>query len=175
MKVDKITEVYVFSDVLDSGPFEDEPLYNKAREYKRYDLCLFIADARRNSALAEFAENIQLYEKTGEHLYKDMATGRYYHRILWDEVIRRLRNGYDGTLDAVELKEIIVNELDLPKPYQHSCFACTAKCEVCPISDLARPCSSTDSAYAHFVDALSDKNIEEAIKKAREIRDAWTR
>lgn len=133
----KITEVYI----LDSGPFE------KAREYKRYDLCLKIADARRNKALAEFAENIQLYEQQ----YKDKATGKYYHRILWDEIIRRLKNDYD--------------ELGLPEPSYNHCYACTAKCEVCPISDLARPCSSKGSVYAHFVDALSE----------REMRDAWTR
>ena len=175
MKVDEITEVYNFSDVLDSGPFEGEVWYNKAREYGRYDLCLYIADARRYRALLEFTENIQLYEKTGEQQYKDLATGRYYHRILWDEIVYRLRTGYNDTLDADKLKKNIIDELDLPKPYQYSCYACIAKCEVCPISDLAMPCSSVNSTYVRFVNALENENIEEAIIEAEIMRDAWIR
>lgn len=172
MKVDKVTEVYVFSDVLDSGPFEGETWYNKAREYGRYDLCLYIAEARRYRALLEFTEHIQLYEKTGEQQYKDLATGRYYHRILWDEIVRRLRNGYDD--DEID-KEIIIDELDLPKPYQFHCYACTAKCEVCPIAERAGQCSDNNSTYVHFVKALENKNVEEAITEAERMRDAWTR
>lgn len=168
-----IAEVYNMRDVLDSGPIEGETLYNKAREYGRYDLCLFIAESRRNKALYEFTENIRLYEETSKQQYKDKATLRHYHRILWNEIIRRLKNSTFETLDATVLKETIIEELDLPKPYQNYCYACVTKCEVCPITDECEPCSFINSAYANFVSALSGRNIEEAIKQAERIRDAW--
>lgn len=170
MKVKSVDLVYTFSDVLDSGTFTDEPLYNKAREYKRYDLCLFIAESRRNKALHEFAENIRLWEETGEQQYKDLATHRCYHRVLWDNIILKLQTYTYDTKDAT-----VIEELNLPKPYNNSCYACTAKCEVCPISDNADPCSFINSAYANFARALEYDDIEKAIKQAERIRDAWTK
>lgn len=173
MKVDKITEIYVLSDVLDSGPFEGETLYNKAYKYGRYDICLEIAEARHKTA--DFEENVKKYEETGLSLYKDKATGRYYHMILWEEIICRLREKSDVPLAAPKLKEQIIDELGLPKPSKHSCYACTTKCKVCPIAERAGQCNDKDSAYVRFVKALENENIVEAITEAERMRDAWTK
>ena len=176
----KITDIYTFKDVLKRGPFEGEPLYNKALKYKRYDICLKIADFKRD--IVEFEENVRKYEETNLQLYKDKATGRYYHILLWDEIVRRLREEWDEIVrrlreewyDLTELKERIIDELGLPKPYQFYCFACTAHCSICPIIERAGLCSCTGSAYWNFIDAIDNRDREAAIKYAEVIADAWT-
>ena len=160
-----MTDIYTFKDVMDCGPFEGETLYNKAYKYGRHDICLLIAETKRKTA--DFEENVRKYEETGEQQYKDKATGRYYHMVLWEEIIRRLRE----KSDVPELKERIIDELGLPKP----CFACITKCEMCPISRRAGICSDEDSAYYKFSTALSHGDIEEAIKYAEVMAGAWTR
>lgn len=148
----KITEVYTLKDVLDCGPFEGETLYNKAYKYGRHDICLKIAEARRE--VAEFEENVRKYEETGLSLYKDKATGRYYHMILWDEIIRRLREGDDVL-------------------FKHYCFTC---CEACPIAERVGHCSDEkNSTYYKFITALDRGDIVAAIKYAEVMADAWTR
>lgn len=164
-----MTDIYTLKDVMDNGPFEGEVLYNKAYKYGRHDICLEIAEARRKTA--EFEENIRKYEETGLSLYKDKATGRYYHMIMWDEIIRRLRDEFDVT----ELKEKVINELDLPKPYQSNCYACITTCDVCPIVERAGRCGDDNSAYAHYVEAINNCDREAAIKYAEVIADAWTK
>ena len=165
----KITDICTLNDVLDNGPFEGETLYNKALKYGRHDICLEIAETKRKTA--EFEKNVRKYEETGLSLYKDKATGRYYHILLWDEIIRRLREEFDAT----ELKERVINELDLPKPYQFNCYACTAHCKVCPIAERAGRCGDDNSAYAHYIDAINNCDRDEAIKYAEVIADAWTK
>ena len=164
-----MTDIRTLDDVLVNGPFEGETLYNKALKYGRHDICLKIAETKRETA--EFEENVRKYEETGLSLYKDKATGRYYHMILWDEIIRRLRDEFDAT----ELKERVINELDLPKPYQFNCYACTTHCKVCPIAERAGRCGNKNSAYAHYIDAINNCDKEEAIKYAEVIVDAWTK
>ena len=168
-----MTEVYTLKDVMESGPFEGETLYNKALKYGRHDICLEIAEAKRKTA--EFEENVRKYEETGLQLYKDKATGRYYHMILWDEIICRLRDEWDSISNAPNLKQRIIDELDLPKPSQHSCFACTAHCKACPIVERAGQCSDENSAYYKFSTALDRGDKDEAIKYAEVIADAWTK
>lgn len=168
-----MTDIWTIKDVMDNGPFEGEVLYNKAYKYGRYDICLKIAETKRETA--DFEENVRKYEETGEQQYKDKATGRYYHMVLWEEIIRRLRDGYNGTLYAPKLKERIIDELDLPKPYNHSCYACTAHCKVCPIVERAGRCGDDNSAYAHYIDAINNCDRETAIKYAEVIADAWTK
>ena len=131
----KITDIRTLKDVLDNG---------------RHDICLKIA------AIAEFEENVRKYEETGLSLYKDKATGRYYHIVLWDEIIRRLRE---------EDKEKIIDELALPEP----------SCKVCPIAERAGQCSDENSAYYKFSTALDRGDIVAAIKYAEVIADAWTK
>lgn len=164
-----MTDIYTLKDVMDNGPFEGETLYNKAYKYGRHDICLEIAETRRKTA--DFEENVRKYEETGEQQYKDKATGRYYHQIMWEEIIRRLREEWDAT----ELKERVINELDLPKPYQFNCYACTAHCKVCPIAERAGRCGDDNSAYAHYIDAINNCDKEEAVKSAEVIVDAWTK
>lgn len=165
----KITDIYTLKDVMDNGPFEGEVLYNKAYKYGRHDICLLIAETKRKTA--EFEENIRLYEETGLSLYKDKATGRYYHMILWDEIICRLREEADVT----ELKERVINELDLPKPYQYNCYACITACDVCHFAKRAGRCGDDNSAYAHYIDAINNCDRDETIKYAEVIADAWTK
>lgn len=165
----KITGIRTLKDVMDCGPFEGETLYNKALKYGRHDICLEIAETKRKTA--EFEENIRKYEETGLSLYKDKATGRYYHMILWDEIIRRLREEFDAT----NLKERVIDELDLPIPYQYNCYACNAHCKVCPIVERAGRCGDDNSAYAHYIDAINNCDKEAAIKYAEVIADAWTK
>lgn len=147
-------------DVMDCGPFEGETLYN----YGRYDICLLIAET------ADFEE-----EETGEQQYKDKATGRYYHQIMWEEIICRLRDNDDVPLYAPKLKERIIDELGLPKPYKHSCYACITTCEACPIAERAGRCIDVNSTYDKFTTALSHGDIEAAIKYAEVMADAWIR
>ena len=164
-----MTDIYTLKDVMDNGPFEGETLYNKAYKYGRHDICLEIAETRRKTA--DFEENVRKYEETGEQQYKDKATGRYYHQIMWEEIIRRLREEWD----APKLKERIIDELGLPKPYKHSCYACITKCEACPIAERAGRCGDDNSAYAHYIDAINNCDKEEAVKSAEVIVDAWTK
>ena len=166
-----MTDIHTIKDVLANGPFEGEALYNKAYKYGRNDLCLEIAEARHKTA--DFEENVRKYEETGLSLYKDKATGRYYHMIMWEEIICRLRDGHNDTLYAPKLKEQIIDELGLPKPYKHSCYACITTCDVCPISRRAGICSDENSAYYKFTTALSRGDKEEAIKYAEIIMEAW--
>lgn len=165
-----MTDIYTFEDVMNSGPFEGETLYNKAYKYGRYDICLTIAETKRKTA--DFEENVRKYEETGLSLYKDKATGRYYHMLLWEEITRRLRDGDDVPLYAPKLKEQIINELGFPKPFR---FACLTKCEVCPIAERAGQCIDENSAYYEFTIALNHGDREAAIKYAEVMADAWTR
>lgn len=167
-----MTDIYTIEDVMDNGPFEGEVLYNKAYKYGRYDICLKIAETKRETA--DFEENVRKYEETGLSLYKDKATGRYYHMVLWDEIARRLRDG-DVPLYALKLKERIIDELGLPNPYNHSCYACIATCETCPIAERAGQCSDETSAYFKFSTALYHGDKEAAIKYAEVMADAWIR
>ena len=168
-----MTDIYNLEDVMDCGPFEGETLYNKAYKYGRYDICLKIAETKRETA--DFEENVKKYEETGLSLYKDKATGRFYHMVLWEEVIRRLREKSDVPLYAPKLKEQIVDELDLPKPYNHSCYACITTCEACPIAERAGQCIDENSTYDKFTVALSRGDKEAAIKYAEVMADAWIR
>ena len=160
-----MTDIHTIKDVIDCGPFEGETLYNKAYKYGRYDICLEIAETKRKTA--DFEENVRKYEETGLSLYKDKATGRYYHMIMWEEIIRRLRDDDDVPLYAPKLKEIIIDELGFPKPYKHSCYA---TCETCPIAERAGKCIDDK-----FTTALSRGDKEAAIKYAEVMADAWTR
>ena len=147
-----MTDIHTIEDVMDCGPIEGETLYNKAYKYGRYDICLEIAETKRKTA--DFEENVRKYEETGEQQYKDKATGRYYHQIMWEEIIRRLRDG------------------DTPKLDEHSCIT---MCETCPISKRAGKCIDENSAYYKFTTALDRGDIETAIKYAEVMANAWTR
>ena len=168
-----MTDIRTIEDVMNCGPFEGETLYNKAYKYGRYDICLKIAETKRETA--DFEENVRKYEETGLSLYKDKATGRYYHMVLWEEIICRLREKSDVPLYAPKLKERIIDELGLPKPYKHSCFACITTCEACPIAERAGKCVDENSTYDKFTTALSHGDKEAAIKYAEVMADAWIR
>ena len=95
--------------------------------------------------------------------------------ILWKETICRLREKSDVPLYAPKLKEGIIEDLGLPKPYNHSCYACITTCETCPIAERAGKCIDENSTYDKFTTALSHGDKETAIKYAEDMADAWTR
>lgn len=175
MKADKITGVYILIDVLDSGPFEGETLYNMAYEYGRHDLCLIIASRKRLGlrlnlkVLTDFKKNVNLYEETGEQQYKDLATGRYYHRILWQKVIDYIAEGRDISHGITSIKYTIIEENKLPRPWRNLCYACISKCGACPIDN----CNNDDSTFVLLCRMLARDNREEAIKQAKAIMEAW--
>ena len=167
----KITDVYTFKDALYNGSFEGETLYNKAHKYGRHDICLEIADTKRKTA--DFEENVHLYEETGEQQYKGKATGRYYHRILWQGVINYIAEGNDLSHGVNYIKNKVIRKEKLPTPKFNGCYACVTRCDKCPISRRAGICCKDDAAFSLLCDAVRIKDREAAVKYASIIMEAW--
>ena len=74
-----------------------EVIYNKALCYNRSDISSAIKEGKsiRTKAIQDFYNNVLEYEKTGEQQYKDKATGRYYHILLWQGIINYIAEGKD--------------------------------------------------------------------------------
>lgn len=164
-------------DALYNGSFEGEELYNKAHEYGRQDLCIIIASRKRLGLrlnikkITDFKKNVHLYEETGEQEYKDKATGRYYHRIMWRKIAASIAEGnwYD---DIDDLKLSIIKENKLPMPKYNACYACSCStCEQCPLK-LFR-CGYEDAPYSLFVKAYRKREKDTAITYAIMIMNAW--
>ena len=175
----KITDVYILKDVLYNGPFEGETLYNKAYKYGRHDLCLIIASRKRLDLrlnikkITDFKKNVHLYEETGEQQYKDKATGRYYHRILWQGVINYIAEGKNLSYGVNYIKNKVIRKENLPTPWHNDCYACLTTCDICPISRRAGICYKDDAAFSLLCDAIKRKDKQEAIKQAEIIMEAW--
>lgn len=161
------------------GSGMSETLYNKAREYGRNDLCLLIASRSRLGLrlnikkITDFKKNANLYEETGEQQYKDMATGRYYHHLLWQGVINYIAEGKDLSCGVNNIKKKVLKKKKLPTPFVNDCYACTAKCDECSISKRAGKCFQTDSAFSLLCDAVRIKDREAAIIQSKIIMEAW--
>lgn len=171
--------IYTVKDVLTTRYIEGETLYNKACEYGRNDLCLIIVNRKRVGLrlnvklLTDFKKNVHLYEETGEQQYKDKATGRYYHRILWQGVINYIAEGKDLSYGVNYIKKRVLEEQKLPTPWRSLCYACITHCDVCPISKAASECYKVDSAFSLLCDAIRIKDREAAIKYSKIIMEAW--
>ena len=156
-----------------------EALYNKAREYGRHDICLLICSRKRLGlrlnlkVLTDFKKNVNLYEETGEQQYKDKATGRYYHRILWQEVINYIAEGKDLSCGVINIKKRVLKKKKLPTPWHNDCYACLTRCEECSISKKAGKCYKTDSAFSLLCDVVRIQDREAAVKYANVIMEAW--
>lgn len=142
-------------------------LYNKAHKYGRHDLCLLI------EKITDFKKNVHLYEETGEQQYKDKATGRYYHRLLWQGVINYIAEGKDLSHGVNYIKQRVLRKEKLPTPWHNDCYACLTNCDECPISKRAGICYKEGTAFSLLCDAVKIKNKQEAIKYASIIMEAW--
>lgn len=172
----KITDIYCISDI---APIEGETLFNKAVKYGRNDLCLIIVNRRRVGlrlnvkVLTDFKKNVHLYEETGEQQYKDKATGRYYHRLLWQGIINYITECKSLSYGVNTIKKRVLRKEKLPTPWRNLCYACITHCDVCPISKRAGICYKEGSAFSLLCDAVRIKDREAAIKYATIIMEAW--
>ena len=174
-----MSDIYTVNDVLNTRYIEGETLYNKACEYGRNDLCLLIVSRRRVGlrlnvkVLTDFKKNVHLYEKTGEQQYKDKATGRYNHRLLWQGVINYITECKNLPRSTNDIKKRVLKEQKLPTPWRNLCYACITHCDVCPISRKAGECYKSGSAFSLLCDAVKNKDREAAVKHAAVIMEAW--
>lgn len=172
----KLTDIYRLSDI---RPIEGEILYNKAIKYGRNDICILISSRSRLGlrlnlkVITDFKKNVNLYEKTGEQQYKDKATGRYYHRILWQGVINYIAEGKDLSYGVNYIKKKVLKKKKLPTPWHNLCYACLTYCAGCPISKRAGLCYKEGTAFSLLCDAVRIKDREAAIKYAKIIMEAW--
>ena len=131
-------------------------IYNKALCYNRSDISSAIEDGKsiRTKAIRDFYNNVLEYEKTGEQQYKDKATGRYYHQIMWRKIAASIAEGnwYD---DIDDLKLSIIKENKLPMPKYNACYACSCStCEQCPLKLLRFLLNLDNRQYILFQFAL---------------------
>lgn len=174
-----MNNIYTVKDVLNTRYIEGETLYNKACEYGRNDLCLLIVNRKRVGLrlnlkkLTDFKKNVHLYEETGEQEYKDKATGRYYHRLLWQGVINYITEGKDLSISVNDIKKRVLRKEKLPTPWRNLCYACITHCDECPISKKAGICYKEGTAFSLLCDAVKIKDREAAIKYSKIIMEAW--
>ena len=138
----------------------NEALYNKAVKYGRHDICLLIASRKK---ITSFKKNVHLYEETGEQQYKDKATGRYYHRLLWQGIINYIAEGKDLSYGVNYIKKKVLRKEKLPTPWHNDCYACLTSCDDCPISRRAGICYKDDAAFSLLCDAVRIKDITKII------------
>ena len=174
-----MSDIYTVKDVLNTKYIEGETLYNKAHKYGRHDLCIIIASRKRQGLrlnikkITDFKKNVHLYEETGEQQYKDKATGRYYHRLLWQGIINYIAEGKDLSYGVNYIKKKVLRKEKLPTPWHNDCYACLTRCDVCPISRKAGICYKEGTAFSLLCDAVRIKDKQEAIKQAEIIKEAW--
>ena len=150
-----------------------EIIYKKALCYNRSDISSAIEEGKsiRTKAIRDFYNNVLEYEKTGIEEYKDKATGRYYHQVMWRKIVDSIVEGnwYD---DIDDLKLSIIKENKLPMPKYNACYACSCfTCEQCPLKLFH--CGHEDAPYSLFVKAYRKREKDTAINYATMIMNAW--
>lgn len=147
-------------------------IYNKAIHYNRSDIAEAIEEGKsiRTKDIKDFYNNVLEYEKTGEQQYKDKATGRYYHQVMWRRIIDSVivGNWYD---DIDDLKLSIIKDNNLPMPKYNACYACSCSCEQCPLALFS--CGHEDSPMSLFIKAYRKREKGVAINYALMILNAW--
>lgn len=141
----------------------DNPIYFEALKYKRYDVIMDLILFPRSYIIEDFEKAL----KVGSI---DLLTNRYYHHVLWTEVVNRLEKYGIDRAGIAHMKKNIIRDLGLPIPYKGTCYACCRLCKDCEIYKKCGKCDIKGSSYDILFTAV-DKNI--AVKYAREIRDAW--
>lgn len=174
-----MNNIYTVKDILNTRYIEGETLYNMAHKYGRHDICLLIASRKRQGLrlnlkkITDFKKNVHLYEETGEQEYKDKATGRYYHRILWSKIIDYITECKNLSCRVNYIKKRVIRKEKLPTPWNNDCYACLTTCDVCPISKRAGICYKEDAAFSLLCNAFRIKDREAAVKYAKIIMEAW--
>lgn len=157
-----------------------DKVYNKALQYGRYDIIVKLArrivfrkrQPYNIAVINYFYDMVLKYEKTGIEEYKDKATGKYWHYILWDKIVTALEHEQIPFRPLGQLKKDIIRVNKLPRPLRGDCYACSAViCSKCKLKMV--PCTFLHSPWSVLVRAVNNNNREVAVKKAREIRDAW--
>ena len=121
------------------------------------------------ASINQFYDWVQTYEKTGIEEYKDKATGKYWHYILWDKIATALEH---ESVPLGKLKKDIIRVNKLPRPLRGDCYACSAVlCSKCKLKSV--PCSFPHSPWSILTMAINSNDREKAIKYAEVIRDAW--
>lgn len=155
-------------------------IYNKALEYERYDIIVEmiwrINHHKRQlyniKSINQFYEWVQIYERTGIEEYKDKATGKYWHYILWDKIATALEREPIPFRSISQLKQDIIKVNKLPKPLRSNCYACSIVfCSKCKLK--IKRCSLPHSLWSAIIKAIMFNDRDTAIKKAKEMRDAW--
>ena len=157
-----------------------DKIYNKALQYERYDIIVkmayLIAQNKRQpyniTAINQFYAWVQTYEMTGIAEYKDKATGKYWHYILWDKIVTALEYETAPFRPLGKLKKDIIKVNKLPRPLRGDCYACSAVlCSKCKLKMV--PCSFPHSPWSVLTRAINNNDREKAAKYAEVIRDAW--
>lgn len=148
----------------------DNPLYYKALKYKRYDVIIELAHFPKSAIVRDFIKALNLYKSVGSIYAIDLLTNRYYHTVLWKEVVNRLEEfGMDHN-GITHMKKRIIRDLSLPIPFNGNCYAC---CRLCKDCEIYKHCGKCDEAGSSYDKLYNAKDKATAIKYAREIRDAW--
>lgn len=141
----------------------DNPIYFEALKYKRYDVIMELILFPKSYIIEDFVRAL----KVGS---VDLLTNRYYHHVLWTEVVNRLEKDGIDREGITYMKKTIIRDLGLPIPYKGTCYACCRLCKDCEIYKKCGRCDKRGSSYDILYDTV---NKDIAIKYAREIRDAW--
>lgn len=157
-----------------------DKIYNKALQYERYDIIVKmvwrIMHKRQQpyniAAINYFYDMVLKYERTGIEEYKDKATGKYWHYVLWDKIVTALEHEAVPFRPLGQLKKDIIRVNKLPRPLRGDCYACSAVvCRKCKLKMV--PCSFPHSSWSILTRAIYNKDRENAIRYAEVIRDAW--
>lgn len=157
-----------------------DKIYNKALQYERYDIIVkmayLIAQNKRQpyniSSINQFYAWVQTYEMTRIAEYKEKATGKYWHYILWDKIVTALEHESIPFRPLGQLKKDIIKVNKLPRPLRGDCYACSAViCSKCKLKIAL--CSFPHSQWSILTRAINSSYREKAIKYAEVIRDAW--
>lgn len=164
----RIEDISSFEDIEE---YKDQvqtsnPIYFEALKYKRYDVIMELIVFPRSSIIGDFRRALKVKSI-------DLLTNRYYHHVLWTEVVNRLEKDGIDRAGISHMKKNIIRDLFLPIPYKGTCYACCRLCKDCEIYKKCGKCDIKGSTYDKLYDAFTAVNRSAAIKYAREIRDAW--
>ena len=159
----RIEDLSSFEDIEKYQVKTDNPLYYKALNYKRYDVIIELAHFPDSYIVKDFVKALSVGSI-------DLLTNRYYHTVLWKEVVNRLKEFGIDPYGINKMKRRIIHDLNLPIPFNGNCYAC---CRLCKDCEIYKHCGKCDVAGSSYDKLGKAKDKTTAIKYAREIRDAW--
>lgn len=165
----RISDLFSFEDIDEykDQVQTDNPIYHEALKYMRYDVIMQLRLHPGSSVIKDFVKDLESNDT-------DKLTNRYYHRVLWTELVKRLEEDDDIDVSDIGLmKRKIIEDLNLPVPFNGNCYACCRLCKDCEIGKKCGKCQMSFSSYDKVYNAFLMNDVSVAIKYAREIRDAW--